>query len=84
MKTALCIIGILFSIALIWCCGFLTGRITAPEPPQKVVYIKPQPKPKAKPKSRKERTIYTSKRGKKYYLTPAGNKVYIKPSNPGV
>ena len=82
MKRILCIIGMVFGIALIWCCGFLTGRITAPEPPPKIVYVR-QKTPAAK-KSKPQRQIFTSPRGKKYYLTPSGNRAYIKNDKAGV
>ena len=52
--------------------GFVSGRVTAPEQHQKVVYVERTRTQKP------ERKIYTSKRGKKYYLTPAGNRVYLK------
>lgn len=80
MKRILYIIGITVGIVFLWLCGFWTGRITAPVQPAKVIYVKSRPAamPAARTKAKKERTIYTSKRGKKYYLTPAGNKVYIK------
>ena len=61
----------------------MTGRITAPEQPRKVVYVKVKAdKAERKAKTQKpERQIFTSKRGKKYYLTPAGNRVYVKHGN---
>lgn len=81
MKRILYIIGITVGIVFLWLCGFMTGRITAPVPPAKVIYVKARPA--ARSRTQKERTIYTSKRGKKYYLTPSGNRVYIKPDKAG-
>lgn len=70
------LLAITFGIVLLFfAAGFVSGRITAPERPRKVVYVK-----KAQT-TKPERQIFTSKRGKKYYLTPAGNRVYVKPEN---
>lgn len=52
--------------------GFVSGRVTVPEPPPQVVYAGNAQTTKP------ERVIFTSKRGKQYYITPAGNLVYVK------
>ena len=79
MRRALYVIGFIFGVVLIWACGFMTGRITAPEKPPRVVYVRQKTQAAKKAKQPKpERQIFTSKRGKKYYLTPAGNRVYLK------
>ena len=78
------LLAIAFGIVLLFfAAGFVSGRITAPVSPQKMVYVKVKTaKADRKAKTQKpERHIFTSKRGKKYYLTPAGNRVYVKHEN---
>lgn len=79
MRRALYVIGFIFGVVLIWSCGFLTGRITAPEKPPRVVYVRQKaPAAKKAKQPKPERQIFTSKRGKQYYITSAGNRVYLK------
>ena len=79
MRRALYVIGFIFGVLLIWSCGFLTGRITSTENPRRVVYVRQKtPAAKKAKQPKPERQIFTSKRGKKYYITPAGNRAYMK------